>query len=71
MSILKELAKRSQFQGKGYPRVCPHCHQEYALGITGVDSGCDECEGIIRLPNGMIDYEAMNGDTFVRTMAEE
>jgi len=72
MSILRELANcRPSQQGQGFPRICPHCHSEYALGITGVDSGCDECEGIIRLSNGMIDYEAMNSEALIRKMEEE
>lgn len=48
-------------------RTCPHCLQDYTLGINGVADGCDTCEGIVRLPNGMIDYDAMNnGEQFVR-----
>jgi hypothetical protein len=31
-------------------RTCPHCSNEYTLGINGVEDGCDECEGIVRNP---------------------
>lgn len=35
-------------------KTCPHCLQEYYLGINGTVNGCDRCEGIIRDANGMI-----------------
>ena len=39
-------------------RTCKHCLGEYELGINGTVDGCDRCDGIIRLPNGMIDMTA-------------
>lgn len=27
---------------------CPHCGKEYTLGVNGIVSGCDECEGVTR-----------------------
>lgn len=39
-------------------RKCGHCGHEYTIGINGVESGCDECEGIVRNPrDGSIIYE--------------
>ena len=46
-------------------KTCPHCMKDYTLGIDGVQSGCDSCEGIVRLPNGMIDYDATYSETFI------
>ena len=46
-------------------RVCPSCLAEYELGITGTVDGCDRCEGIVRLPNGMIDYSASTQQVFI------
>ena len=40
-------------------RTCPHCHQEYMLGINGVQGGCDSCEGIVRNP---VDNSIINMD---------
>jgi len=45
-------------------KKCPGCRKQYTLGINGVDNGCDECEGITRLPNGMIDYAASTTEVF-------
>lgn len=47
-------------------RTCKHCLKEYTLGVDGVQAGCDECEGIVRLPNGMIDYFASSAEIFIR-----
>lgn len=52
-------------------RTCKHCLKEYTLGIDGVDSGCDECEGIVRLPNGMIDYSASSPEQFIFKQDEQ
>lgn len=46
-------------------RTCPHCLKEYTLGINGISGGCDECEGIVRLPNGMIDQSASSPEQFI------
>lgn len=35
-------------------RECPHCHETYIIGRTGVVEGCDECLGIVRDRAGMI-----------------
>lgn len=51
-------------------KTCPHCLKEYTLGINGVNNGCDECEGIIRLPNGMIDYSASSPEIFIHTVTQ-
>jgi len=56
---LKKLAKKLT------SKTCPHCSKEYTLGIDGVAGGCDRCEGIVRLPNGMIDYDATYSENFV------
>lgn len=45
--------------------TCPHCLAEYELGLTGTVNGCDKCEGIVRLPSGMIDYKASSPEMFV------
>lgn len=45
--------------------ICPHCLQEYELGLTGTVNGCDKCEGIVRLPSGMIDYKASSPEMFI------
>jgi len=47
-------------------KTCPHCLIEYDLDINGTMSGCDRCEGIVRLPNGMIDEEASSPEIFIR-----
>ena len=47
-------------------RTCPTCLSEYILGQTGVVAGCDKCEGIVRLPNGMIDKQASKPETYVQ-----
>lgn len=49
-------------------RICPNCFREYTMGIDGTTAGCDRCEGIIRLPNGMIDYSASSPEVFVRKL---
>jgi PHP family Zn ribbon phosphoesterase len=50
-------------------RTCPHCSNEYTLGVNGVDSGCDECEGIVRNPvdNSIINFGDITEETFQRT----
>ena len=35
-------------------RTCPLCLEEYVIGKTGVQNGCDRCEGITRNADGMI-----------------
>ena len=47
-------------------RTCPNCLNEYTLGKTGTVAGCDKCEGIVRLPNGMIDEQASKPETYVQ-----
>jgi len=39
-----------QFVRNYVSRVCPHCHEDYILGVDGVEAGCDICEGIVRNP---------------------
>lgn len=34
--------------------TCPHCHETYIIGRTGVVEGCDECLNIERDRAGMI-----------------
>ncbi len=35
--------------------VCPKCQHEYTLGVNGVITGCDQCEGTVRnLPGGYV-----------------
>jgi len=46
-------------------RTCPHCLKDYSLGFDGVETGCDNCEGIVRLSNGMIDYGASSPEAFI------
>lgn len=46
-------------------RICTSCLSEYELGLTGTVNGCDRCDGIIRLPNGMIDYSASSPEIFI------
>lgn len=70
MSILKSVQEDQRgnvkkLVKKFVERTCPHCLHEYTLGIDGVETGCDSCEGIVRFPNGMIDYTAMNMETFI------
>lgn len=36
---------------------CPHCEQEYQLGISGTVDGCDPCLNILRNP---IDHTIIN-----------
>jgi hypothetical protein len=39
---------------------CPHCGDEYTLGVDGTVDGCDECLGITRAVNGYaIDEEPL------------
>ena len=38
-------------------RTCRYCDRTYILGANGVDTGCDDCEGIVRNPAGMIIYD--------------
>jgi hypothetical protein len=69
MSILKSIqegqrANVNKLVKKFVVRTCPHCLSEYTLGVDGVETGCDSCEGVVRLSNGMIDYGAMNMETF-------
>lgn len=52
-------------------RICPHCLHEYELGLTGTVNGCDRCEGIVRLANGMIDMSAYTETFIVETTGEE
>ena len=47
-------------------RICQHCLAEYDLGVSGTMNGCDRCEGVVRLPNGMIDEEASSPEIFIR-----
>ena len=47
-------------------RTCPNCLSEYTLGKTGTVAGCDRCEGIVRLSNGMIDEQASKPETYVK-----
>lgn len=47
-------------------RTCPHCLQLYTMGINGTVEGCDTCEGIVRFPNGMIDYSASSPEVFIK-----
>lgn len=47
-------------------RTCPHCFKEYTMGVNGTVNGCDICEGIVRFPNGMIDYSASSPEVFVK-----
>lgn len=49
-------------------RTCPHCLKEFVVGINGVVNGCDQCEGIVRLPNGMIDHSASSPEVFIKKM---
>jgi len=30
--------------------TCPHCGEAYILGVNGIESGCDACEGVVRNP---------------------
>ena len=27
---------------------CPKCHETYVMGVTGISTGCDKCEGVTR-----------------------
>lgn len=27
---------------------CPKCHETYTLGVNGISTGCDKCEGVTR-----------------------
>lgn len=47
-------------------RTCEHCLKTYTLGIDGTVNGCDRCEGIVRLPNGMIDYSASSPEVLIK-----
>lgn len=51
-------------------RTCPHCMEEYTLGIDGTVNGCDECEGIVRNPvdNTIINFE-IDEETFVKRIS--
>lgn len=31
---------------------CPHCQNEYTLGVNGTVQGCDDCTGTERASNG-------------------
>lgn len=62
-AIRKTIAKLAE-------RTCPHCLKEYTMGINGTVDGCDECEGIVRLPNGMIDYSASSPEVFIQEMTK-
>lgn len=55
----------------GYTRICPHCLKEYMMGIDGTIHGCDRCEGIVRLPNGMIDWYASSPEVFAKREEHE
>lgn len=70
MSIMKDMQEQhraniQKIAKKLTAKTCPHCLKEYTLGIDGVASGCDRCEGIVRLSNGMIDYDATYSETFI------
>lgn len=40
------------------PKVVCSCGEEYTLGVDGTVDGCDECNGIVRTPNGYVIEEA-------------
>lgn len=31
---------------------CPKCHKKFTLGVNGIITGCDLCEGVSRASNG-------------------
>ncbi len=46
--------------------TCPHCLRTYLMGYNGTINGCDECEGIVRNPDGTINYyESTRGETHI------
>ncbi len=32
--------------------TCPKCHEKYTLGVNGISTGCDTCEGVTRDAGG-------------------
>ena len=46
--------------------TCPNCLTNYFLGVNGTVTGCDRCEGIVRMSNGMIDERASSPEIFIR-----
>ena len=61
---------RKQNHHQNRARTCPNCLRDYTLGIDGVAAGCDRCEGIVRMPNGMIDYSSTTLEVFIREVKQ-